>query len=65
MEEAGGWLPWELDVLENDEGALDVLDGAVVDARRDVVVAHSSASLNLGDRHFTRIVCCFSCKWLG
>ena len=52
-------------MLEDDEGALDVLHRAVVDAGRDVVVAHSSASVNHGVRHFTRIVCCFSCKKVG
>ena len=59
-----GYLPGELDVVEDDKGALDVKDGAVIDARRDVVVAHGSASVHNLVSHFTRIVCCFSCKLL-
>ena len=57
-------LPWELDVVEDDEGALDVEDGTVIDAGSNVVVAHSSAGVNDVVSHFTRIVCCFSCKLL-
>ena len=57
-------LPGELDVVEDDEGALDVEDGTVVDAGSNVVVAHSSAGVNDVVSHFTRIVCCFSCKLL-
>lgn len=52
-------------MLEDDEGALDVLNRAVVDTGRNVVVARRSASVNHGVRHFTRIVCCFSCKLVG
>ena len=61
-----GDLPGELDVVKDDEGALDVEDGAVVDTGRDVVVAHGGASVHNLVRHFTRIVCCFlvSCSGL-
>ena len=52
-------------MLEDDERSLDVLYRSVVDTGRDVVVARSGASVNHGVRHFTRIVCCFSCKWVG
>ena len=49
-------------MLKDDERALDVLYGTVIDTGCDVVVAHSCACVNHGVRHFTRIVCCFSCK---
>ena len=57
-------LPWEFDIVKDDEGSLDIENRTVVDTGRDVVVAHSSASVNDVMSHFTRIVCCFSCKLL-
>ena len=58
------YLPGERDVVEDDQGAFDVEHGAVVDARSDVVVTDGGASVNDVVSHFTRIVCCFSCKLL-
>ena len=60
----GAGLPGEFDMVEDDEWALDIKHGTVVDARRDVIVAHSGASVHDVVSHFTRIVCCFSCKLL-
>ena len=57
-------LPGEFDVVEDDEGALHIQHGTVVDAGCNVVVAHCSASVHDVVSHFTRIVCCFSCKLL-
>jgi len=57
-------VPGELDVVEDDEGALDVQNGTVVDAGRNVVVTYGSAGVHDVVSHFTRIVCCFSCKLL-
>ena len=54
-------LPGELDVVEDDEGALDIEDGAVVHTGRDVVVTGGTGSVDDVVCHFTRIVCCFSC----
>ena len=60
----GASLPGEFDIVEDDEGSLDIEHSTVVDARRDVVVAHGGASVHDVVSHFTRIVCCFSCKLL-
>ena len=60
----GASLPGEFDIVEDDEGSLDIKHSTVVDARRDVVVAHGGASVHDVVSHFTRIVCCFSCKLL-
>ena len=60
----GASLPGEFDIVEDDEGSLDIKHSTVVDARRDVVVAHGGASVYDVVSHFTRIVCCFSCKLL-
>ena len=57
-------LPGEFDIVEDDEGALDVQHGTVVDTGRNVVVAHGCAGVHDVVSHFTRIVCCFSCKLL-
>ena len=57
-------LPGELDVVKDDEGSLDIEHRAVVDTGRDVVVALRGAGVNDVVSHFTRIVCCFSCKLL-
>ena len=59
-----GYLPGELDVVKDDEGALDIEDCAVIYAWRDVVVAYGGAGVHNVVCHFTRIVCCFSCKLL-
>ena len=54
----------ELNIVEDDEGTLDVEHSAVIDTGSDVIVALSGASVNDIVSHFTRIVCCFSCKLL-
>ena len=59
-----GDLPGELDVVKDDEGSLDVEDGTVVNTGRDVVVTSRGTSVDNVVSHFTRIVCCFSCKLL-
>ena len=58
------YSPGELDVVEDNEGTFDIEDGTVVDAGRDVVVTGRGTSINDVVCHFTRIVCCFSCKLL-
>ena len=58
------YSPGELDVVEDDKGSLDVEHGAVVHTGRDVVVTGRGTSVNECVCHFTRIVCCFSCKLL-
>ena len=61
-----GWenLPGELDVIEDNERSFDVKHGAVVHTGCNVVVSHGGAGVNDVVSHFTRIVCCFSCKLL-
>jgi len=54
----------ELDIVKDDEGSLDIEDRAVVYTGCNVVVALSGASVYYVVSHFTRIVCCFSCKLL-
>ena len=51
-------------MVEDDERTLDIKHCTIVDTGRDVVVAHSGASVHDLVSHFTRIVCCFSCKLL-
>ena len=57
-------LPGELDVVEDDEGSFDIEHRTVVNSGSNVVVARCCASVNDVVSHFTRIVCCFSCKLL-
>ena len=52
----------ELDIVKDDEWTLYIEHSSVVDTGGDVVVAHGGGSVNFS--HFTRIVCCFSCKLL-
>ena len=59
-----GYLPGELDVVEDDEGAFHIEDRAVVHTRGDVVVARGGGGVDDVVSHFTRIVCCFTCKLL-
>jgi len=54
----------ELDVVEDDEGSFDIEYRTVVNSGSNVVVARCCASVNDVVSHFTRIVCCFSCKLL-
>ena len=58
------YLLGELDVVEDDKGSFDVEHRAVVDSWGDVVIAGRSGSVDNVVSHFTRIVCCFSCKLL-
>lgn len=60
----GRHVPGELDVVEDDERALYVKDCAVVHSGSNVVVAYGGAGVYDVMSHFTRIVCCFSCKLL-
>ena len=58
------YLLGEFDIVKDDERSLDIKHSTVIDARSDVVVAHGGASVHDVVSHFTRIVCCFSCKLL-
>ena len=64
MRRWGESLPREFDIVKDDERSLDIKHSTVIDARSDVVVAHGGASVHDVVSHFTRIVCCFSCKLL-
>ena len=57
-------LPGELDVVKDDKRSFDIEHRAVVDTGRDVVIALGSSGVDDVVSHFTRIVCCFSCKLL-
>ena len=57
-------LPGELDVVEDDKRSFDIEHRAVVHTGCNVVVTHGGASVHDVVSHFTRIVCCFTCKLL-